>query len=563
VKGALLRLALAISIPFALALAVCLLGLGVAPPDARADDPAPAPQLDGAWSMTAISESFTVQQWSAACGPAPGNGTTVPGGAVTVSSQGGELVISGGKRTLRTNQCLDPLPTLSPGSHSHDARSWRTQCSTPANDPRHAVVNTAYFVAPGDSTISIGETGRYEFTINDSRCIADVKRGGSLSRVVAAVASSAPPPPVAPPTAKPPAATGATPPAVDCSSPDDPARLEVRPSRKLLKLGDSFAFRAVVLDASGCPTGTPIKWSVADLAFADGQAHPAQPSIDASGKLTVPDTDFADATFTVVATAAGKSARASVQATSGAQYEALLAQSGLDSNGELDTPAVAILATSSIGGGDARVQDGAKKRRYVFIGVVASLALALGIVAMVGARRSRRAKEIEHAAEERHAEKMRDYEQQKRAREEQHAAQMRAHVESVARAQQQAAAAAAKGVDTGPMYCPSCRREFPSGSTFCPFDANRLVAIAGHADIVSGPAGGICPTCRRGYNPGVKACPHDGDELVPYAMAAAAPGVGSAAVPEVKGKICPTCGGRFEGTAAFCGKDGTQLVLLN
>src|SRR4029077_18714798 len=109
------------------------------------------------------------------------------GGAVTVSSQGGELVISGGKRTLRTNQCLDPLPTLSPGSHSHDARSWRTQCSTPANDPRHAVVNTAYFVAPGDSTISIGETGRYEFTINDSRCIADVKRGGSLSRVVAAV----------------------------------------------------------------------------------------------------------------------------------------------------------------------------------------------------------------------------------------------------------------------------------------------------------------------------------------------------------------------------------------
>jgi hypothetical protein len=553
VKGALLRLALAISL--------AILGIVAWPHGARSDD---GPQLDGAWSMTAISESFTVQQWSAACGPAPGNGTTVPGAAVTVSNQGGELVISGAKRTLRTNQCLDPLPTLSPASHSHDARSWRTQCSTPANDPRHAVVNTAYFVSPGDNAISIGETGRYEFTINDSRCVADVKRGGSLSRVVAAPASasSETPPPAPTPTPKPPAATAAAQPTVDCSSPGDPARLEVRPSRKLLRLGDAFAFRAAVLDANGCPTGTPIKWSVGDLAFADGQAHPAQPSIDAAGKLTVPDTDFADATFTVVATAAGKSARASVQATSGTQYESLLAQSGLDSNGELDTPSVAILATSSIGGADARVQDGAKKRRYVFIGVVASLALALGVVAVVGARRSRRAKEIERAAEERHAEKMRDYEQQKRVREEQHAAQMRAHVESVARAQQQAAAAAATGLDSGPMYCPSCRREFPSGSTFCPFDANRLVAIAGHADIVSGPAGGICPTCRRGYNPGVKVCPHDGDELVPYAMAAAGPAPASAAR-EAKGKICPTCGGRFEGTAAFCGKDGTQLVLLN
>ncbi len=39
--------------------------------------------------------------------------------------------------------------------------------------------------------MTLAETGRYEFTINDARCIADVKRAASLKRVVAAPAASA------------------------------------------------------------------------------------------------------------------------------------------------------------------------------------------------------------------------------------------------------------------------------------------------------------------------------------------------------------------------------------
>ena len=50
------------------------------------------------------------------------------------------------------------------------------------------------------------------------------------------------------------------------------------------------------------------------------------------GKLSVPG-DCADATFDVVATAAGRSARSSVDVTSPATYEALLAQSGLGPSG--------------------------------------------------------------------------------------------------------------------------------------------------------------------------------------------------------------------------------------
>ncbi len=503
---------------------------------------------NGPWSTGDLTETFTVQQWSAPCGPAPVSSTMMPGGPVTVRTEGGELVIEGGARTLRTDRCLDPLQTIVPQAHSGDGHQWRTRCSTPQSDPRRATVNAAYFLSATDDTLTIAETGRYEFLIEGARCVADVRRDATAHRVVAPtpLATAAPAP------APLPAQAAVNP----CATPGDPVRLEVRPSRKLLRLGDTFSFRAVVLDGNGCATPTPIQWSIAGLHFKDGLAHPEQPVIDA-GKLTVPSAPAADATFDVVATAAGRGARASVQTTSPAGYEALLAQSGLGPSGEEGDPAVVILATGTLGASDAHAEDGARRRRTWFIAVVGGLALALGAVGLVARRRARRALDLEQAAVARHSSKMRDFEQQKRQREEQHAEQMRAHLQSVALAQQMTAAAAKRGVAAVRTFCPSCRREFTGGGGFCPHDANRLVAVDGHENLLTGPPGGVCPTCKRGFNPGVKVCPHDGEELVPAVVAAAV------APPPTRGKICPTCGDRFDGAAGFCGKDGTQLVLLN
>lgn len=528
------------------ALAALLLALLAAP--ARADGP-----YDGAWMMSAVTETFTVQDWATACGPPPVSDTLIPGGRVTVAGSGGELVIAGA-RTLRTDQCLDPLPTLARTVHSQDATSWRTRCATPASDPRHAVVNTAYFVT-GTDAITLAETGRYEFTINDARCVADVKRAGSLARVVPAAV----PPPQPTATSEATAAPPAPPPAprVDCRSPGDPAVLQVRPSRKVLEAGGTFAFRGVVLDASGCGTGTPIQWAVGTVAFKDGQARAASPTIDASGTLTVPVQDFGDATFDVIATAAGKSARASVEVAIPADYAALLAQSGLGSSGELDTPAIAVIATSAIGAGDAKAQDGARRRKTVFVGVVGGLVTVLGVIALFGARRGRKARQAQAAAEERHAENMRDFERRKQEREAQHEVRMKAFQAGLAVAQQQAAAATARGIDTGPMACPTCRREYAAGHGFCAFDANRLVATRGHEELLRGPAGMVCPACRKGQNPGVKVCPTDGEALLPVAAA----GVGPTA--DTRGKICPACGARPGGGAVFCSRDGTALVLVN
>ena len=531
--------------------AVGIIGPALLLGGARADEAT----FDGRWAMSALNETFVVQQWGRPCGPAPVSGVTLPAGTVTIRGERGELVIAGAQRTFRTDACIDPMPTLAPRTHSHEARSWRTECVTPPSDPRHAIVNTAFFVIPGDDAISVAETGRYEFTVSDERCVADVKRSASLNRV------SAPAPPQPAAAAEPERTAVPAVPRGDCASPGEPVRLEVRPSRKLLRLGEAFSFRGVVVDAQGCATQTPIQWSVGAVAFQDGKDHVARPTIDAGGKLLVPRDDFSDAAFDVIATAGGRAAHASVEATSPANFEALLAQSGLDSKGERAEPSTAALATSTIGATRANAEDGAARRRATFATVVGVLALILGAVAVFGARRTRNARQAERVAEERHTEKMREYEQQKHERERQHADQMRAHIQSVAIAQQQRAAAAARGIDSGPSFCPSCRREFTSAGPFCPFDANRLIAIAGHEELLAGPAGGICPVCKRGFNPGVRVCPHDGEELIPPVVATTQ--TATTSLPPTRGKICPTCGGRFEGTAAFCGKDGTQLVLLN
>jgi hypothetical protein len=536
------------------------------PRSARADGP-----FDGKWKEGPLREDFTIPQWTPkSCGPAPVSGATGGGEVVSIHQEGDELAIAESGRVFRTNQCYDQLPTLARETHSRDpsGRSWRTRCSTPAGDPRRATMNT--LVVASDTHIDVIETGRYEIVVQDARCIADIRRSRTFDLVAlnqpapAATAAPAPLPTLAP------APAPAPPPApahASCDSPGPPARLEVRPSQKLLRTGESFVFRASVLDANGCPTGTVTTWSLA----AAGTSGGATVIVDPSGRVSVP-VDSAEGSAQVLVSAAGRSAKVTVDVTSPTHYDDLLAKSGLNSQGENDSASVAELATGSIGASDARAEDTSKQRRLLFISIVGGLALSLGAAALVFARRQKRATQLEKEADEAYEERVRKAELERTAKRSAHESAVRAHHESLQRAQDAARAKAERAAERGSavpvpqrMVCPTCRKDYPLSSTYCPEDATKLVPMQGEASAGGGGAGGsICPACKRGFPAGTRTCPQDGEELVPYAMHAAVSRQGGASpVAPPRGKICPTCGGRFDGAATFCGKDGTALVLLN
>jgi hypothetical protein len=504
--------------------------------------------LDGTWKQGPLKEVYTVQKWLPGCGPAPVTASNGGGETVTIREEGDELSFVGGGRVFHTNQCYDQMPTLVRETHTRDAsgKTWHTRCVTPPQDPRRGAIDTRVDITTAKH-IDIQETGRYEISLNEGKCTADIKRSRGFDLITAAAPVDSTPTP-APATTPTPVAT-----ANPCVSPGEPARLEVRPSRKILRTGDKFAFRAIVLDASGCATKTATTWSLADPAMGSKGV-----ALDASGTVTI-SPEATEGTFELVASAAGKSARVSIDVASPSHYDDLLAASGLNDAGESEGASIAMIAGETLGGGDAKGEDGSRRRRTAFLAIVLATALALGIVALVGARRSRRAKALEREAQERHADKVRETEERRNQNRAKHDAAVRAHETSLADAARLAAEeAAAPAAGATRMLCPACRREYDAGSLYCPQDSNRLVPL--NAPAGAGPLGSICPTCKRGYDPGVTVCPHDHEELVPYALYASRNPVPGA---PARGKICPTCGGRFDGNAAFCGKDGTALVLLN
>lgn len=445
-----------------------------------------------------------MQQWLPnGCGPTPQTGTSGGGEIVAIRLEGDELAFVGGGRVYRSNQCYDQMPTLARETHSRDAngKTWRTRCTTPPNDPRKAILNTLV-VAQTDTHIDMIETGRYEIVLADGRCVADVKRTRAYDLVAddKPVASAA-----APAVTKEPPPKPEPKPAV-CESPGDPTRLEVRPSKKLLRTGESFQFRALVLDARGCATKTPTTWKMQAGA-------PQGVTVDAKGLITI-GPDVPEGNVEIVVSAAEKETRVAVEVTSPAHYDDLLARSGLNASGENDAAAVVTIGSSSIGAGEGRVEDRAKMRRWVFIAIVGSVLVVLGILAAILRGRSRKAATIVKQATERHEAEVAEVLERRRLREEQHAAQKRAHEESVA------AAAAAKAKAARDLSAKLAASPPPAGP----------------------PSPGLP---QPGAGPGT------GTGTV--AMSTAAP----------KRKICPTCGDRFDVMTDYCGKDGTHLVLLN
>jgi hypothetical protein len=483
---------------------------------------AQSPTLAGRWSATPMRSDWIIGEWGKACGPTPSGGGA-PGGSVTITSSGNELHLSGAGRDFSTTECWEQFPGLSRVSHSGGPRNWRSTCKTKAGDPRQATLVTTLNAT--DTLISFDETGQYQFVITGQNCTASVRRTRSLSLVQregesAPVASAAPAasavpsaPSAAPATATP---TAAAPAAKVCAAPGPPERLEVRPARKLLRPGDSFEFHTSVLDAAGCALPLSPLWKIV------GEHPPLE--LSGPGRVKVPAT-AAESTVELLATLAGRAAHVTIEIASKDRYDALLAQKGLNSEGESTEAAVARIATSALGGGSVVTPDDSQRRRIIFVGVVGGTALVLGLLGFALVQHSRRKPP-----------------------------------EPEPRTPRSRLPPAITPNHLPPLgkVCPTCREEYPPEAGFCPNDGNRLVAMRGNAE-PTGPSGGVCPVCGQGYDPGVLVCPKHGEELLPAAMQA---GVRTNDAIPTK-KICPVCGKQYTGDSQFCGGCGTALVPVN
>lgn len=462
-----------------------------------------------------MSERWSTTDWGDACGPKPTAGGGAPGGTVTVTEQGSELSFSGAGRSFSTTQCWEALPGLKRVSHAGGKRGWTSTCKSAAGDPRVATVNTR--MSATDDTITFSETGVFEFNIKDTSCKASVSRSRSYKLLQRAGGDAAPsttasaPPPPPPPTAtakSEPTPPPAPPPSGECDPAGAPARLEVRPTRKLLRPGEAFDLSITVSDAKGCTlNGLPELKLLGDVALT------SKIRID-KAKISVA-ADAPEGAATIEVSIAGKTLSVGLDVAAAERYSELLKARGLNDRGEDDRPLVAEIA-ATVGGGPSQAVDDARGRKTTFLAIVGGVAALLALAAFILMRRgrgTRQPKEAEGA--EVPASNVTFFE-----------------------------TSSSRG-----MECPECGREFDPGVAFCASDGTPLVPGAPLSRArVSDPGRG------RVTDPGrVSASSKPAPEAAP-------PSSEEAPTP---GKICPNCGETFSGEAGFCGKDGTQLVPIN
>ncbi|HEX4337845.1 MAG TPA: hypothetical protein VH062_18170 [Polyangiaceae bacterium] len=348
---------------------------------ARADD---SLTLAGRWSASPLTVRWIIGEWGAACGPRPSGGGE-NAGLVVITQQGAELTISGGGRTYTTTSCWEQYPGIGRIGHAVSARSYKTTCRTPPADPRQASLVTT--LTATDTSISFYEAGQYQFVIQEQNCTASVGRYRTYSLLERA--GTAPPPSSAAPSAS--AVTDLKKPepvSNRCANPGAPARLEVRPARKLVRAGDQYTFRAIVSDAAGCVVYQRPTWafeSGGDQADLAGQGtiavHPNAP--EGELKLT--------------ASIGGRSAVVTIEIATAARYDKLLQSGAFNAQGEVDEAATVAIASQAIGATSAVAEDRASGRKWMFVGLVGVVAVMLALAGLLVFSRSRKARAAETA----------------------------------------------------------------------------------------------------------------------------------------------------------------------
>ena len=167
------------------------------------------------WRAEPMTVRWVIGNWGEACGPRPqGGGDT--GGDVSVEERADELVITSEGGSFTTSQCWQMHPALDPQSHTHSGNVWKTTCRTAPSDPRQEVPRPRSAPTMGhDLPAGVWPATSLSLEARPAR------RAPAAGAPTGVWPRAAPPRPSVPP----------------CASPGVPARIEVRPSRKLMRAG--------------------------------------------------------------------------------------------------------------------------------------------------------------------------------------------------------------------------------------------------------------------------------------------------------------------------------------
>ena len=211
------------------------------------------PSMAGSYRAGPSDMVAKVSQWGEDCGPRPTSGSDGERPKVEVRAEGPHLALAFPDRTIRTDRCWSPNPTVRVTGTQVGSGRWRSECRTPEGEAKkeHGV----YTLTASGSTLEMVEESEYDWQLKQSHCVATVRITQRLTRGDA--------PPVDDP--EPAAPAGCT--------PGPLAKLRLRPSSAKVSPGGKLCFTVRGFDAAGCVVAVDpgtLTWTLTKPAAASG-----------------------------------------------------------------------------------------------------------------------------------------------------------------------------------------------------------------------------------------------------------------------------------------------------
>lgn len=474
--------------------------------------------VNGNWRAGSTAIEVAVESWGSDCGPRPTSSRSGGGGVVTIEQRDQALLLHGRDQDIRTDACWSRNPAMKRTLASYSNGQWLTRCRTADDDPR-AEQGTYTLKLQDTDTLLYKDTSRYDWSLNDSKCVATFTTTQTLTRAsnatVTKTAAAAAPDKPKETRVEPPASTRTepepTPAKLDADEaasakackPGTPAKLLLKPKRSEIEVGQRVCFRTRVTDAADCNIPSP------NVTFLLSHSKSLRGSFVGGCFVAAEGAAEGAGEFKVIAKSGNLQTDATVVVRR-VDLSSLIARrmegAGLTGMEEAPVADAAPKAVARIATHTAPVEQSSTQ---------SALLVGLGLTALtltaVGFWVSRRRPAIA------------------------------------------APAAAASGSGNGSTP-PASLRSYDREPTHEPELAAALPASqrpeAGSAEPW------ICPTCRVGYPAQQTTCPKDGTPLIPYAEFTQRR---KRAELEHE-KRCPKCGKTYPESASFCGEDGSSLV---